>query len=95
MDLVLHKLNGITNRKASFRTSIALIWEGKEYMFEGVCRGEITTERSGAKGFGYDPIFKPNGCNLTFAEMNMAEKSVISHRGLAVSKMVKFLNEKL
>ena len=91
MDLLLDNLKVSINRKARFRTVIALIWEEKEYTFEGICEGEITVERNGAKGFGYDPIFKPNGCDRTFAEMTMEEKSVISHRGLAVDRLVEFL----
>ena len=91
MNLLLHNLKGETNRKARFRTVVALIWEGKEYFFEGVCEGEITTAKSGEKGFGYDPIFRPNGYDRTFAEMTMDEKSTISHRGLAIDKLVEFL----
>jgi XTP/dITP diphosphohydrolase len=70
---------------------VALIWEGEEHSFEGICPGEITTERSGEGGFGYDPIFIPNGYDRTFAEMTMDEKSDISHRGLAVNGLVEFL----
>ena len=91
MSLLLQNLDGKTSRQASFRTVIALIWEGKEYVFEGICKGEITKGRSGKKGFGYDPIFQPEGYNRTFAEMTMEEKSVISHRGLAVDRLVEFL----
>jgi XTP/dITP diphosphohydrolase len=92
MDLLLENLVGQTNRKARFRTVVALIWKGKEYTFEGICNGDITKSRSGAKGFGYDPIFKPKGYEITFAEMSMEEKSTISHRGLAVDKLVDFLS---
>lgn len=92
MDKLLQKLDGQKNRKAQFRTVIALILEGKEYQFEGICKGEITTQKKGNKGFGYDPIFQPEGYSRTFAEMTLAEKAEISHRGLAVSKLIQFLN---
>lgn len=91
MALLLRNLVGEANRKAQFKTVIALIWEGKEFFFEGICKGVITQSRSGAQGFGYDPIFKPNGYVHTFAEMDMTTKSRISHRGLAVDKLVEFL----
>ena len=91
MNLLLENLKGKSNRKARFRTVVALIWEGEEHSFEGICPGEITTERSGEGGFGYDPIFIPNGYDRTFAEMTMDEKSDISHRGLAVNGLVEFL----
>jgi XTP/dITP diphosphohydrolase len=91
MSLLLQNLDGKVSRQACFRTVIALIWEGKEYTFEGICKGAITKDRSGKKGFGYDPIFQPEGYNRTFAEMTMEEKSVISHRGLAVDRLVEFL----
>ena len=91
MNLLLKNLEGETHRKARFRTVVALILDGKEYTFEGICEGEITRERSGARGFGYDPIFMPTGYDRTFAEMSMSEKSTISHRGLAVDELVKFL----
>jgi XTP/dITP diphosphohydrolase len=91
MNLLLEKLSGQSNRKAQFRTAIALIWEGKEFLFEGICEGEITKSKSGEKGFGYDPIFKPERNDKTFAEMSMEEKSTMSHRGRAVEKLVEFL----
>ena len=91
MDLLLANLHGKSSRKARFRTVVALIWEGKEYTFEGICSGEIAQEKKGAEGFGYDPIFQPEGYETTFAEMTLAQKSEISHRGLAVSKLVVFL----
>jgi XTP/dITP diphosphohydrolase len=93
MDLLLKNLANRANRKARFKTVIALILEGEEYLFEGICEGEITYVRSGAQGFGYDPIFVPAGYSKTFAEMTMAEKSTFSHRGKAVEKLVDFLNE--
>lgn len=92
MDLVLYKLLYETNRNAQFKTIIALIIGGKEYLFEGVVQGEITMEKSGEKGFGYDPIFKPSGSNKTFASFTTEEKNAISHRGRAVTKLVEFLN---
>lgn len=91
MDLVLNNLKGITNRNAKFRTVISLEINGENHCFEGKVEGQICQERSGADGFGYDPIFKPNGYNQTFAEMSMEDKNKISHRGLAVSKLIKFL----
>jgi len=91
LQLVLKKLNGSTKRKARFRTVISLIIEGSEYLFDGVINGEITIEKSGIKGFGYDPIFKPDGYNLTFAEMSADQKNAISHRAIALKKMIAFL----
>lgn len=91
MNLLLTKLSEANDRSAQFRTVIALIWEGKEYLFEGICKGEITRVKVGEKGFGYDPIFKPVGYELTFAEMSMETKSKISHRGLAIDKLVAFV----
>lgn len=91
MDLLLKNIKGKSNRKARFRTVIALIIGGTEFLFEGVCEGEITESRSGAAGFGYDPIFMPEGSDRTFAEMSMEEKSAMSHRGRAVEKLVAFL----
>ena len=91
MNKVLEKLEGEENRKAKFRTVIALIIDGKETLFEGECKGEITQTKSGVEGFGYDPIFIPNGYQLTFAEMNKVEKGAISHRGKAVKRLVSFL----
>jgi XTP/dITP diphosphohydrolase len=82
------------NRKSQFRTSIALNLKGKQYLFDGICKGEITKEKHGTDGFGYDPIFKPLGFQKTFAEMDLTEKGKISHRGLAVQKLIAFLNKK-
>ena len=87
IDKVLEKMQGITNRTAKFVTVIALILNGEEFYFEGEVMGTITTERSGEKGFGYDPIFKPNGFNVTFAEMNEKQKNAISHRARALAQM--------
>jgi XTP/dITP diphosphohydrolase len=91
MDKVLNKLKGKENRKARFRTVIALSLDGKEVEFEGVCEGEIIEGKRGTEGFGYDPIFQPKGYNRTFAEMDLDEKSKISHRGIAVKKLIEFL----
>lgn len=92
MDLVLKKLKGETNRKARFRTVIALMLEGETFLFEGIADGEIRTEKSGSAGFGYDPIFQPVGYKLTFSELSMSEKNEISHRGKAVRKLVEHLS---
>ena len=89
---VLHALLGKTNRNACFRTVIALIFEGQEFIFEGKIDGKITEQLSGSNGFGYDPIFKPNGYDQCFAEMSLSEKSQISHRGIAVAKLATFIN---
>lgn len=91
MRKVLEEMEGQGNRKARFRTVIALIWEGREYCFEGEVRGEILTAQQGQTGFGYDPIFRPEGYAESFAEMPMDEKNSISHRGRAVGKLVDFL----
>jgi len=93
MDLVLSKLKGIDNRKAQFRTAIAFIDEnGNEHLFEGICKGEILREKIGEGGFGYDPIFRPDGFQETFAQLSMGVKNKISHRGIAVSNLIEFLN---
>ena len=91
--LLLEKLNGISNRKARFKTVICLILEGKEYFYEGFVEGVITDNYKGDGGFGYDPIFIPNGYDRTFAEMTLEEKNQLSHRAIAVQKMIDFLNE--
>lgn len=89
---VLDKLKGSDNRKARFRTVISLIWEGEEHFFEGTVEGTIRHELSGSDGFGYDPIFEPDGYHITFAEMSMDEKNSISHRGRAMDQLITFLN---
>jgi XTP/dITP diphosphohydrolase len=93
IDKVLAELNGKKSRKACFRCLISLIIKGKEYLFEGRVDGEILTERHGASGFGYDPIFRPDGFTQSFAEMDAVTKNSISHRGRAVQKLVSFLHE--
>ena len=93
MQKVLFELTNSTNRNAVFKTVIALIIDGDKYFFEGHIEGMILKEKSGIDGFGYDPIFKPNGFNQTFAEMSMTQKNEISHRGIAVRKLIKYLNK--
>ena len=89
---LLEAMKGITNRNARFRTVIALNLNGKQYFFEGIVNGKILEEEHGDGGFGYDPIFQPDGYEETFAEMPMEVKNKISHRGRAVQKLVEFLN---
>lgn len=91
MKKLLSELEGAANRKARFRTVVALITDQEEHLFEGIANGEITRKKSGAEGFGYDPIFSPEGHNQTFAEMSAEEKNDISHRGIAIAKLVKHL----
>ena len=91
MNLLLAELKNNSNRTARFRTVIALIIAGQEYLFEGIVNGSITLEKSGHEGFGYDPIFKPDEATVTFAEMSIEEKNKISHRGRALSKLIQFL----
>jgi XTP/dITP diphosphohydrolase len=95
IDKVLEELTEAENRKARFRTVIVLILDGSVHYFEGIVNGKIITERKGAKGFGYDPVFLPDGYDKTFAEMPLSEKNKISHRAQAVGKLVDFLNFKL
>jgi XTP/dITP diphosphohydrolase len=96
IDLLLKNLRGVANRKAQFRTIITLLGFEKEkiYTFEGIVRGSISLSRQGSKGFGYDPVFIPEGHSLSFAELSLAEKNTISHRGLAVKKLIDFLSSK-
>jgi XTP/dITP diphosphohydrolase len=93
IDKVLSLLKDNEDRKARFRTVIALILEKKEYLFEGIVRGTILTEKRGSKGFGYDPVFIPDGKTLTFAEMELEEKNTISHRARAFEKLIEFLTQ--
>lgn len=93
MEKVLRKMAKINNRKARFKTVISLIINGKEHLFEGIVNGEILAEKTGNLGFGYDPIFMPDGFKKSFAEMEMDEKNKISHRARAVRKLVNFLAE--
>lgn len=89
---LLHELEGKDNRKARFRTVFALIINGKEHLFEGIVKGEIIATKRGTSGFGYDPVFVPEGFTQTFAEMSDAQKNKISHRAIGVNKLCKFLN---
>ena len=91
IEKVLTNLKNIEKRTAQFRTVICLIWEQKEYYFEGVCRGHIAEQNSGTAGFGYDPIFIPEGATKSFAEMTMDEKNTFSHRQKAVTQLFSFL----
>jgi len=88
---LLRKMELMKERQAQFRTVICLLMDGKKEEFEGVCRGEITRNPSGNKGFGYDPVFMPEGHSVTFAEMAMEDKNIISHRGKAVRQLVDYL----
>ena len=91
MQKLLTNLKDNHDRSAQFKTVIALNTKDKNYLFEGICKGKILTKKRGEKGFGYDPIFQPEGFDTSFAEMTMAEKGAISHRGRAVAKLVEFL----
>ena len=92
MEKLLNELQNKSSRKAKFRTIIALNLRNKQYLFEGICDGEILNEKTGVKGFGYDPIFKPSNASYSFAEMNSEDKNIISHRGIAIQELVQFLN---
>ncbi|MCE2713061.1 MAG: non-canonical purine NTP diphosphatase [Cryomorphaceae bacterium] len=92
MALLLKNLSNATDRRARFRTSIALIWNGKQHFFDGVVNGQIAKDRAGSDGFGYDPIFIPENSTRTFAEMTLSEKNNQSHRARALEKMIAFLN---
>lgn len=91
IDKLLSELAGKENRRARFRTVISLILDGEEYIFEGIVNGTILTERHGSHGFGYDPVFQPDGYDCSFAELSMEEKNKISHRGRAVEQLIRFL----
>jgi len=91
MNYLLKKMEGVANRNARFKTVISLAKNGDNYFFEGVIEGVILTEPKGNQGFGYDPIFQPNGYNITFAEMEIGEKNKISHRAIAMQKLIEFL----
>ena len=93
VDKLLREMKGKTNRKACFKTVIALILDGKEYLFEGRVDGQIIEDQRGMSGFGYDPVFLPDGFDRTFAEMSEEEKNSISHRGRAIRKMMDFLKK--
>jgi XTP/dITP diphosphohydrolase len=95
MSLLLANMKGEEDRKARFHTVISLIIDGKEHQFEGAVEGQIIHHKKGNQGFGYDPVFMPDGFNRTFAQMSAEEKSSISHRGQAVRKLVAFLKTKV
>ena len=94
MALVLEQLSDKSNRNAQFRTVIALILEEKEYLFEGIIKGQILYQKTGSKGFGYDPIFQPLDYTKSFAEMDTLTKNKMSHRGRAITKLIDFLKQK-
>ena len=94
MNLVLNNLADKKDRSAQFRTVVALILDGKLHTFEGIVTGKIAKEKTGEKGFGYDPIFIPDGYQISFAEMEAEEKNKISHRGRAIKKLIKFLKNR-
>ncbi len=91
MQKLLNELHNQTNRDAQFRTSICLNLNREQFLFDGVCKGQILSEKQGEQGFGYDPIFQPEGYKKSFAEMTAEEKNKISHRGLAIQQLVSFL----
>ena len=94
MNKVLRNMEGKADRSARFRTVICLILDGKEHYFSGEVKGQMLEQRVGEKGFGYDPIFQPDGHAETFAQMSMEQKNTISHRGKAVAQLVEFLSTK-
>ncbi len=93
IEKLLHNLQGHANRSARFRTVICLMLQDREHFFEGICEGTITEAAQGAEGFGYDPVFLPQGATQTFAQMSMTEKNAYSHRRKAVDKLVAFLKQ--
>ena len=94
MDKLLLQLNGKTNRSAHFKTVIALNLNNEQFLFKGIVEGEITTQKKGGKGFGYDPIFRPNGYDKTFAEIPILMKNKISHRGKAIEELLAFFKSR-
>lgn len=94
IDKLLKNLSPSENKKARFRTVISLLLDGKEYLFEGICQGSIIAERKGVNGFGYDPVFVPDGSDRTFAEMDTSEKNKFSHRKKAMQQLIDFLHTK-
>ena len=93
MMFLLQKMEGVSNRNARFKTVISLIQNGANYLFEGVVYGQLRTTPTGDSGFGYDPIFEPEGYDITFAEMDIAQKNQISHRAIAMKKLIDFLQQ--
>ncbi|MCJ0742100.1 RdgB/HAM1 family non-canonical purine NTP pyrophosphatase [Pedobacter montanisoli] len=94
LEFLLKKMKGIQNRKARFKTVISLMMDQQNYLFEGAIEGTLLDKPRGEKGFGYDPIFVPEGYEITFAEMGMEEKNQISHRAIATKRLIAFLNQK-
>lgn len=95
INLLLEKLKDKSDRSAQFRTVVSLIWEDQEYLFTGICKGQIIASQRGGEGFGYDPVFIPDGSDQTFAEMGMIEKNKYSHRKKAVAQLIDFLKQKV
>jgi XTP/dITP diphosphohydrolase len=95
LQALLQALAGAADRTAFYKAVICLIWEEEVYYFEGICKGEITIGKHGDGGFGYDPVFRPHGCDETFGQLPLSTKNRISHRGIAVRKMVDFLKDKI
>lgn len=93
IDKLLFNLQDKHHRTAQFRTVVSLIWDNQEYQFEGICKGTISTSQSGNGGFGYDPVFVPEGASISFAEMSMEEKNKYSHRKKAIVQLVDFLKQ--
>jgi XTP/dITP diphosphohydrolase len=93
IEKLLYNLKDKEDRRAHFRTVVCLVLNGKEHFFEGICRGRIIAEQKGSKGFGYDPVFVPDGADKTFAEMTLEEKNLFSHRRKAIDDLVSFLNQ--
>lgn len=93
IQLLLEKLKGSPDRSAHFKTVVSLIWNNQEYLFTGICKGHIIEIQKGTEGFGYDPIFLPDGSDKTFAEMGMEEKNKFSHRKKAVTQLIEFLKQ--
>ena len=93
LQLVLQKMEGVENRKAQFRTVVSLVQGDQKFIFEGIVKGTIRTAPTGKSGFGYDPVFQPEGYQQTFAEMTMEQKNQISHRAIAMRKLISFLKE--
>lgn len=93
MKKLLDNLANKTDRSARFKTVIALVFDGKEQFFAGICKGKITMEPKGSEGFGYDPIFEPQNSGITFAQMSQSEKSKFSHRGKAIAQLISYLSQ--
>lgn len=91
IDKLLTELDGKTNREARFKTVIALNHNGKQHLFTGIVNGNITTDKAGNEGFGYDPVFKAEGLDVTFAQISLSQKALLSHRGRAVKQLIEFL----